>query len=912
MKFSSRTILAMAVLAVAKLPPVHADPAPFDLAGPELEVKVTRGASTLPVSQVPNLAGGDRVWIKADLPETQSAHYLLVVAFLRGSTNPPPQSWFFRCETWERKCAAEGLTVTVPPEAQQVLFFLAPATGGDFKTLVNAVRGRPGAFVRATQDLNQATLDRSRLESYLTDIRALNDADPTRIKEAAPLLARSLAIHVDEKCLDRIPQLQAPCLMQGQNSLILNDGHSTSIVEALTTGPASDLAMEASYTPQLSYGYYSPYIASVLDIARILGSFHTAQYQYIPALAAQRGDRVALTLNAAPSFHNPMSVIVAALPAVEQPQLPPLHAVDPKEIYCAKRSSLVLPVEGAPLVFSTGYVHDVTLTLAGKDGRGVALPAKPDAEQGGFVVDTTGLKGATLGDSVHGSLQGFWGFEKYAGPSFQLVNAHAQSWELATSDAGTLIAGREGTVHLQASSVSCVDSIMLKDAAGKQLKAEWKRVRPDEVEVKLPLQQAQPGAVTLLVTQYGAEGSQPVALHAFAEAGRLESFEIHAGESRGLLRGSRLDEVASLTVKGVEFAPGELTSTDGKDQLPMIAQDATAAAALKQGALTKGKVTLKDGRVIDVSASVAEPRPSVTLIGKFVQPSASGVNSNIRLVGQDELPQDAKLTFSIRAQSPASFSRSEKIEVATADESFSTTLSFSDGGITLEDSKVAVATVDPAKALGPSAFGPLQFRIVANGVAGDWQKLATLVRLPVLKGLTCPATPDLACKLSGFNLFLVDSVSNDPQFRHPVEVPDGFPGFALPVPHPVDGQLYVKVRDDPSVINMAALNVQQLAATPDEAARADARHEAAHKDPEITHTDAPRADTPRTDAGHADSPHADVPAGSAATPFAGPPAPAAAAPGSATPASGGPAAGSPAAGPLAPASTTSAGDSPAK
>ena len=77
------------------------------------------------------------------------------------------------------------------------------------------------------------------------------------------LLARSLAIKVEDKCLDRIPELQAPCLMQGQESLILNDGHSTSIVEALTTGPGSDLAMEASYTPQLSYGYYSPYIASV-------------------------------------------------------------------------------------------------------------------------------------------------------------------------------------------------------------------------------------------------------------------------------------------------------------------------------------------------------------------------------------------------------------------------------------------------------------------------------------------------------------------------------------------------------------------------------------------------------------------------------------------------------------------------
>ena len=38
----------------------HADPAPFDLAGPILEAKVTRGDSTLPISQVPNLAAGDK------------------------------------------------------------------------------------------------------------------------------------------------------------------------------------------------------------------------------------------------------------------------------------------------------------------------------------------------------------------------------------------------------------------------------------------------------------------------------------------------------------------------------------------------------------------------------------------------------------------------------------------------------------------------------------------------------------------------------------------------------------------------------------------------------------------------------------------------------------------------------------
>src|SRR5580700_2575903 len=141
-----------------------AGPPPFDLAGPVFEVKISRGPSTLPASEVPNLAAGDRIWLKADLPPTQSAHYLMVAAFLRGATNPPPENWFFACKTWTGKCAADGLTVTVPEGAQQVLVFLAPQTGGDFKTLMSAVRGRPGAFVRTSQDLNQATLDRARLE----------------------------------------------------------------------------------------------------------------------------------------------------------------------------------------------------------------------------------------------------------------------------------------------------------------------------------------------------------------------------------------------------------------------------------------------------------------------------------------------------------------------------------------------------------------------------------------------------------------------------------------------------------------------------------------------------------------------------------------------------------------------------
>jgi hypothetical protein len=804
----------------------HAGPAAFDLAGPTLEVKVTRAGTTLPASQVPSLSVGDQLWIKADLPTSQSAHYLMVAAFLSGSTNPPPENWFYPCKLWSAKCGPDGLSITVPQGAQQVLLFLAPESNGDFRTLMGAVRGRPGAFVRTSQDLNQAALDRARLDSFLAAVSVLNQGDPAQLKDAAPLLARSLAIKVDEKCLDRIPELRASCLMQGQESLILNDGHSTSIVEALTSGPGSDLALEASYTPQLSYGYYSPYIASVLDIARIMDSFRTAQYQYIPALASPHGANLALTLNAAPSFHNPKSVLVIALPAVEQPQLPPLHAVDPKEIYCIRRSRLVLPVDGAPLAFSSDYAHNLTLSVTGRDAKTIELPAHADPVQGGYVIDTAGLGAALLGDSVHAVLKGYWGFDPYEGPTFRLINVHAKSWDLAAGDEAALIVGRQDTVHLQADSVSCVDAIMLKDPAGKELKVDWKTTRPDEVEIKLPLQDSQPGALTLLVTQYGATQPEPITIHTFSDAGHFDGFTLHAGDIAGVLKGSRLDEVASLTLKNAVFVPGELSTQHGVDELPMVAQDTQAVAAFKPEHLLAAKVMLRDGRSISVAGNIETPRPAVSLIGVNVQGSPSNSQSNIQLSDQSELPLDSVLTFSIRAQSPAVFTRDQNIEVATSDASSTVILNFNNGGVILENAEVAVVTLNPAKAFGGSTFGPLQFRVNSKGSAGDWLPLANLVRLPLLKELKCPATPELACKLSGSSLFLIDSLSSDPQFGQAVKVPDGFLGSALPVPHPKSGQLYLKLRDDPSVVNPILLAATEMAPSNEEAAHAAARSSA--------------------------------------------------------------------------------------
>jgi hypothetical protein len=97
----------------------------------------------------------------------------------------------------------------------------------------------------------------------------------------------------------------------------------------------------------------------------------------------------------------------------------------------------------------------------------------------------------------------------------------------------------------------------------------------------------------------------------------------------------------------------------------------------------------------------------------------------------------------------------------------------------------------------------------------------------VLADLRCPSTPELACQLSGAKLFLVDSLSIDRQFSHPVQVPDGFPGYTLPIPQPTDGRLYLRLRDDPAVINPVTVQVAALPPSAAEIARAEARHAAA-------------------------------------------------------------------------------------
>ena len=362
------------------------DPAKFDLIGPKVDVRVQRNSVTLPIAQVPNLMVGDKIWVKVDLPATQSNHLLLIVAFLRGTTNEPPEDWFHEIDTWDKK-TAEGTTITVPQGAEQALMFIAPETGGDFKTLRGAVRGRPGLFIRADAALNEASFEQLRIQRYLAAMKQIDSKDPKVIADRSAKLAETLALKPNPDCFKQPVDQQVTCLTVSNVPVLMNDGHGMGVAETLSSGAVSDLANNASYTSPMGAGLYSAYVGTIVDVVHLVSLLKTAQYQYIPGLAFPDGSALNLKLNAPPSFLNPKTVIVIALPAVQAAKLPPLKPHNADEVACLKNPKMAMQIEGAPLVFSTSLAHELVLHL-NRTGAPTNLPLRADAFEGGLVLDS--------------------------------------------------------------------------------------------------------------------------------------------------------------------------------------------------------------------------------------------------------------------------------------------------------------------------------------------------------------------------------------------------------------------------------------------------------------------------------------------------------------------------------------------
>ncbi len=898
------------VLLLGCVAAVCAADARFDLIGPKIDVQVTRNGVTLPIASVPNLQPGDKLWIHPDLPATQSVHYLLICVFLRGNTNPPPDEWFTRIETWNKKIREEGAFVTVPTEAQQAVMFLAPETGGDFSTLKSAVQGRPGAFVRASQDLTEAGFEQARIEKYLASIRRVPPSDPAELQKRSALLARTLALKPNTDCFKQPVDTQFTCLTQTGSQIVLDDGHGQTLVNALSSGPNSDFINQASYTKLAGGGNYSAYVGAIVDMFRILGSVHTAQYQYIPAISFPQGESMNLRLNTPPSFHNPKSVLVIALPAVLAATPPPLRPADANHVACLIEPAVTLPIEGAPLVFSAAFAHDLVLHLNTPAGAPAEpdIPLTPDAYSGGLVLRQPQTHHVLLNDMPHeplapapgvavltrhipatadatpekpivrapepvlltGTIEGRWGFDAFTGPTVPLQQLAGTEWHIVPSsaDADTnLIAGHNVQLLLTSTGAACVHTITAQPTGRKDtLNVAFQPAeKPNELVLTLPLEHdLTPGDLHLAIQQYDQPKPDELSTRTFAEPPSVSAVELHATDKSMLLTGTHLGEIDHLTLGDLTFTPlSEGSAPDGELRLSLPA-DAPAPPTHIDERLT-AQLSLHDGRTISVPVTVSAARPAITLLRKTATPAPS---ATITLANADDLALSSTLTFTLKSHNP--FPRSGEIEIETLDGTLRSVLTLApSGGLLLQDPHTVVASLDPLRSFGPSAFGALHLRAVyppsktvstrpesrnedkpaaapldeSASPASDWLALVTLVRLPVFTQLQCPADATLPCTLTGSNLFLLDSLSIDPTFANPVAVPDGYTATSITIPHPNAATIFLKLRDDPTTINTAILPAPPPAPV---------TH--THKSPKVDVTPTPPTTEPATPAPQQKSP----------------------------------------------------------
>jgi hypothetical protein len=468
---------------------------------------------------------------------------------------------------------------------------------------------------------------------------------------------------------------------------------------------------------------------------------------------------------------------------------------------------------------------------AGSNASGSEASRYPGPSGSGFV-PVQKDKGASVPQpepvTLTGTIQGRWGFDTFTGPTLPLQQQPGTGWHIVTNSEN-LIAGHSTQLLLASTGTACVHSITAQPTDHRSGIAITFKPQPlpndsapdavlnQVLALTLPLDHdITPGDLHLAIQQFDQPKPDELSARTFSEPASVSSVNLHAGDKSINLHGTHLSEITQLALGDLTFTPvTENLQPDNDPSTMLLALPAAnPVPPTHAGDHLTAKITLRDGRTLTASVTVEISRPSITLLSKSATPVP---NSIISMSNPDDLPINASLMFTLKT--PTNFPRNGQIEIETLDGTLRTVLTLApSGGLLLQDPHTLVATLDPLRSFGPSAFGALHLRAVfpANishndasksdappAIVSDWIPLVTLVRLPTLSQLQCPPDESQSCTLTGSSLFLVQSVASNPAFNDSMSVPDGYTGTTLTIPHIAAGTLFFKLRDEPNGINSA-------------------------------------------------------------------------------------------------------------
>ena len=155
----------------------------------------------------------------------------------------------------------------------------------------------------ASQDLNEASFEQSRIERYVQALQRVRPNSPADLLDHSRKLAATLNLKPNDACFKQPADEQMSCLRQSGTAILMDDGHGQTLAQMITNGDTSNLIGAMQGTPVVANtgaAAYSAYVGTVLDLVRLMTGLHTAHFQYIPAIAFPSEDALNLRLNAAP------------------------------------------------------------------------------------------------------------------------------------------------------------------------------------------------------------------------------------------------------------------------------------------------------------------------------------------------------------------------------------------------------------------------------------------------------------------------------------------------------------------------------------------------------------------------------------------------------------------------------------
>lgn len=722
--------------------------------GPLLDIRIQRGEARLPIFHVDRLKKGDKVLVRPDLRSLAKGDWILLLGRISPTGNQ------VETKVFDVKKLDDFADLDITTDEQIPVILLAPQLRNLF--------GLYTSFSESTDLLNQVLLSDPQRFYDLQQVDQVNQAIMAlsqgldqmvvnRSAEQAMVLVKSMAVkfgvsQVDPECF-KGNTVNTQCVavnIVANKNFVLPSSSDLGVI--VGSKGAKDLT---SFLTD-KFGVFS-------DATDFLSHKFRDQYDFAATFGRPKGDGRHTELFSLARFRSGnIKTAYVYVPAWFKGVQPTVAANEAKPA-CFMDQRIPVKVTGHLPVMN--YWHSWRMAVT-DPSQGSMLAETSDVsflpERGIFQFDRVPGMQQPAGSSVLVTLAGQFGFDQIKLAPFSMALPISGDVAPFLQGAGTLVAGEQGELRLNASGAEpCVSSMTLsmnKAVLGESLP-------DDQARLSVDLTRVSAGKATLRVLMKGADG-QSISLKVLQSRAQIQTVEHADLDEYITIRGERLERIGSVHWGDVVCPPQGIQKTPGTSDKLIL----TCGPSVMHGASLPDQVTIHHQgeepapiqvRLLKTAASPrmgVAPSPNALLIRPSIKAQQWG------LMPQEEFfSDDSGLSLLLRAVDGYSLVKgSYKLQLRFVDDPVTAQKPIS-VPLMADDAHQELRTRNPIRFKGvelPSVRNPLEWRVQhePSGLVGRWALLGrSVLMLPELTALSCAPKPERVW-VHGTSLDLMDSV----------------------------------------------------------------------------------------------------------------------------------------------------------